>query len=97
MFGDVLSLKKGQQNFSANPEKSHTDNFFSEINVEFFQGHRKQMRDGKIHDPKYKRKEESKRNSAWKCQDMADDTRKEKGAGWKLPSNCTKGDPFVWL
>lgn len=24
-------------------------------------------------------------------------TRMEKGDGWKLPSNCTKGDPFVWL
>lgn len=62
LLGNLLSLKKGQQNFSANLEGSHTDQSFFRNKCGIFPGSQKTKEEGTDSRSKYKRKGASKRN-----------------------------------
>lgn len=85
LLGNLLSLKKGQQNFSANLEGSHTDQSFFRnkcTDQSFFRnfsrvtenkGGREQIQDPNI------RGREHLRETAWMCWEVAGDARMEEG------------------
>lgn len=75
LLGNLLSFKKGQQNFNANLEGSHTDQsfFWNFSRVTENKGGREQIQDPNI------RGREHLRETAWICWEVAGDARMEEG------------------
>lgn len=75
LLRNLLSLKRGQQNFNANLEGSHTDqSFFRNFSrVTENKGGREQIQDPNI------RGREHLRETAWICWEVAGDARMEEG------------------
>lgn len=79
LLGNLLSLRKGQQNFSANLEGSHTDQSFFRNKCGIFPGSQK-TKGGReqVQDPNTKEREHL-RETAWICWEVAGDARMEEG------------------
>lgn len=79
LLGNLFSLKKGQQDFSANLEGSHTDQSFFQNKCGILPGAQKTHEGGKGFKIQNTRGREHLRETAWICQEVAGDASMEKG------------------